>query len=549
MGDPFYEGGSYMAYMHSMLNDWDFNIVNHMPEDLTRIVTAQYHHPDGHSEIQTPFILLIYQLLTFLYWSSPFSLSSQALSVLTGFTINLLALYLTHQVLLKLAKRIDLAYDWKDFAFFIFGTVAYYFTFNIVNVLEIFFLPIVSYALYLYLKSSKDECSKLELLSFGISLGLLLSSNASYKLLSLGLILLIVLQRNIKIQNKLLVLCSMSLYPLAHLMNIYLKYGKILDVHQGANYLLEFSLGHFVQKLFYGYLLTDFLRSPLILFSFVALLALLLSLFWNKRKFSKSESGLLIIWSLFTVFCYLPFLGNLVEGHLSGRYFLRIAPLLIFSITYLRLKLNSLPLLLLSFFGLFTTICFIAFDTIDPLLYAQRTFPTVQEWKSAFISYQFTVAKNFSNYVLILAWALPLSLLARFVIIKISRYRQLIPFLNISLLCSFLLMTGLNFSFSEKKVSSLKVAGFYEGKVVGDGPHVFLIDYFLEKAANIEKSDPSIDLSERVDKFYQKVETQIISSTPEFDKAMKTRDKDWSFYLQFTKRSSEHLKNDEQGIE
>lgn len=534
MGDPFYEGGSYMAYMHSILTDGDFNIVNHLPEQLTRIVTSQFYHPDGHSEVQTPFLFIIYQLMSFFYWLSPVSLSSQTLSILTGFTVNFLALYLTHKVLLKISKIIKISYQGRDFAFFIFGTVAYYFTFNVVTVLEIFFLPIVTYALYLYLKNAKEHCSQLELLSFGLTLGLLLTSNASYKLLALGLILFIILQKKMGFQKKLLVIIPMSLYPCAHLINIYIKYGQILDVHQGANFLLEFSLGHFAHKLFYGYFLTDFLRSPLVLVSFLALLLILLALFRKKQQLTRAESGLLIVWSLFTVFCYLPFLGNLVEGHLSGRYFLRIAPLLILSLSYLRLRFSSFPLVILTVIGLFTTFCFIAFDTIDPLLYAERTFPTLAEWKLALSSYQYMVISNYQNYALVLVWAFPLSLLASFVIMRVSRHRQIVPALNIVLVLIFLIMTTFNYSFSDKKIARLHDASFFEGKVVGDGPHIYLIDYFFEKLANIEKSDPSLDMSLRVEKFYQIVETQVKSSTPEFDKAMQTRDKKWSFYLQYS---------------
>ena len=59
-GSPFYETGSYISYVKSFLQDFDFNIVNQVPSPQNWLLTKTYHHPNQHPETQSPFILFFY---------------------------------------------------------------------------------------------------------------------------------------------------------------------------------------------------------------------------------------------------------------------------------------------------------------------------------------------------------------------------------------------------------------------------------------------------------------------------------------------------------
>lgn len=90
----------------------------------------------------------------------------------------------------------------------------------------------------------------------------------------------------------------------------------------------------------------------------------------------------------------------------------------------------------------------------------------------------------------------------------------------------------------------MKAQGIFDGKVVGNGPEIYAIDYILDfaKAAS-SRNNPAVNekIKKILDEYYQKVEKQVLISSPALDKAIKERSADFSFSIHH-EESKEHPK-------
>ena len=122
-GQLFYEGKIYVYHFISIINDFDFNIINQVPKPMAWLITPSNFHPDQHSVTQSAFMLPIY-FLEYVAKSLSFtSIPAFAYDFqysLTALALNLFSLISGFYFIRQISKILALQTRPSDYVFIIF---------------------------------------------------------------------------------------------------------------------------------------------------------------------------------------------------------------------------------------------------------------------------------------------------------------------------------------------------------------------------------------------------------------------------------------------
>jgi hypothetical protein len=459
---------------------------------------------------------------------------------LTGFSLNFLSLYATHYFLKRIADLLGLGYSFFDFLSFVIGSVVLYFTFFVMTCIEILALPVFTFVIYSFFKlrtvGSPSNCFVV-----GLSLGFLACANPTF----VPFVIYLLFAHGWEYFNKkkwkqiFLLGAGATLLSSAQALNLYVKYGEVFDPSVAVRLLFDVSLFQAFYKVFYVYMVTDFWRSPL---SFLGLLGALLFL-WNLRqkRYIKTIDFCALSLSILTaVYVMMFFIGNIAESHLSGRHFIRVAPFFILGLSFLRgevfknnIKARVLQITL-ALWGASFILGFVANDIISPFYQAYRSFPHPSHFGEIAEKYLNSVDYRselvLMNMHLLFLFSLCVTLLI--FLFKKSNTKLKLTFF-ILLFISYPVMSFINWHNAPERVQELASQGVYKEKAVGHGAEIFF-DYFLDTAMYIYLSnDGEFDdkLKSGLNEFFNRVDDQLIRSSPRFQKRLEKRSMDQSHWL------------------
>lgn len=536
-GLPFYENGIYVNYAQSILEDFDFNLMNQVSDTNTWLVTSSFHYPDFHPTVQTPFIILIYFFENITSRILDINFNNYFDYHLSSLTINFLITFFSFFYFIKLTRQY---FDSKKLIpIFIVttGSVYLFFSFFAANVTDVLSVPIISYVLY-YIKDIEKRESRLEFFNFGIALGII----SLLKLLYLPLVVFWLIQTchrliALKKYNHFAFLLTISLLPTAlNSVNIYLKCKQwFLEVSTGAIVLFDYSASHIVNKLLYGYFGTSgfFSLNPTLLIGSLFFIILVCTNFRKQsaQKVFHNTEGIAYLVFLGILFFHPIFmLGEIVEDMLPGRATIATLPFLMIGFSYIynlnryQKYVKILSLILITW-NIFVILNYLIISSDSVAYYYQNHFIFSFSQRNFLTNYLLSLKGNIlylsSVFPKIILFALMMNLTILLIrILKIKFSIEVGSYIFSYWLVAYFLMTTLNVSHSDKNVLEMKKDGIFDNKVIGDGADIYLHDYLFDRFYTIDKSSNGAlapELKKRAVLYYKNISPQIIKTTDEFE--------------------------------
>lgn len=546
----FYEGGAYLAYFRSMYQDFDFNIINQLPEQMSWVVTKNFFHPDFHSEIQSPFLLPFY-LLEKVSWFLALKPGSGELEFqLAGLLLNLFSIYAAMVFIKNAAEELKMKVSKSDFMIFYFGSVFFYFSFLQATVLEVTFFPLISYFLLLFFRAKNGNYPASPWL-VGLFAGAMSISKITFWPISFLILSLygwhfykkgLVRRIGFLAGGYLLVVGS-------NFLNKIVKYGSYMDPERSMRHFLDFSPSNLLIKVTTGYFGQRglFFVNPVYLVSLVGLVFLLKSLY-QKKKINLYDLIVLSGWIYVSFFVFLFLLGDIIEDHIPGRHILSTTPLLILGLSYFRStylkKWRIVDFVLVGFclWHFFLTASYFSLCRIDCYLFQNQYLPDAEQMSFLLQRLKINFSHNFDLLGQSIFQFFIFSAAASALFYWVRKYRPkelLLSWSFAAAVAAFSIMTLLNLFFHSKNVEKMKTAKVFAGKVVADGPEIFFMDYALDYARTLELRgipDVTVKVKKVVDHYYDIVKNQVILSTPRFDQALAEKSADFSIWIEIEKR-------------
>ncbi len=145
----FTEWTFYAQFFRSMLQDFDFNIINQVETYQAWLVTKNYFHPSIHPESQTGlmFPLYIFEYITSLIVQSKGIYQLQF--VMTGFLMNIFSVFTGFYFNKKSADLLKINLSKFKMVIFFIGSPLFFFSMLQATIVEIAAFPLLSYLVYL----------------------------------------------------------------------------------------------------------------------------------------------------------------------------------------------------------------------------------------------------------------------------------------------------------------------------------------------------------------------------------------------------------------
>ncbi len=550
-GMLFYEYGIYIAYLKSILMDGDFNIINQIPSHMAWLATPTHFYPDAHPETQSAPLFLLYSLEKVAQVITGTEISSFQF-YLSSISYNIFSLLLGFYFVKKTAEELNISFRLGDVLFFYFSCVILYFSLFQSTVIEIAAFPLIAYLFLVVIKCKKDKYD-FSPLSVGIFAGFLMISKITFwpvSFLAVGYTARRLVRKKNWRAGAFLISGLVCLW-ICQIINHILKYGEYTNTLPPYRLFFDYSFENistnFVQGFFYKGGL--FVTNPAYFFGLVGFIILLKRL---RRLFNFFDFFVLSLGAGFVFFHQIPILGYIVEDHLPGRIHLALAPLLLLGLSYWRqlfkgrkaAVLNAL-LVILSIWHILVTFGYIGIAQINSYLYAVQKFPAGENLTKAWSRYQYMIKTNaellMQNWLQTLVFCVLMTglvyLVARNQKIRVKFFKILAP----ACAALFIFMTALNYRLASANSNRLLAQGFYEGLVIGCGPEIYGLDYTIDTLYNI-KARQNLEVNEKLElmrrRYYDVVKTQVLKSTPAFDRALATYAEDFSFWTQMEKKRS-----------
>lgn len=528
--NQFYEDEIYRAHFLSIVHDFDFNIINQLPERMAWIVAPSYFFPSGHSEVQSPvlFILNTVECISSYFFKNTFP------SVfLTAILMNFLSLWWTHLLLKKICRLLKIPTTKFDYLFLIFASSLLFFSFLTTTVLDVTMLPLIT-LLILYAVSRKKFNLPLAVLSLSI-----LTITKHYTI-AVVLTFAPILIKEIRKKNVYKQLGYLFLYlmlPIAGLTNYYLKFGFIRSTELATNSISNYSIDHIVEKIIYGYFGDRglFTLQPIVFLGVICFFVYLGHLFKEKKIFLH-QIFLIVLWISFGLGSLFFLRGDFYEDRIPGRNYILVYPLIFIGIIWIKnvylLKYKSalnILALLLVFYNVFLTFSFNFVDAYGGhFSYATQLLPDSIE---ALVPYFRMIQFEFSRLQQSFACILLFTVLATALFKKMNTRIMILPIASWSII--FIIFSMMNFHYSDKNIERLKQQNFFSTKVIGNGSEIYIFDYVLERAQVIFLRKDSIareEVRNFMDPYFEIVKSQTIQTQPWFEDCLNRRELNCSFF-------------------
>ena len=546
----FADEGVSLSYMSSILQDFDFNIINQVHDGMNWLVTKSYYHPDFRSEIQTP-ILLIFTCFEKLIIGLMSSLDHQLRpNVMATFTLNFGLIGATYILMKDYCRKMDLVFYPKIFFLLTLGSAYFYYSSLISGVMDIFAIPVFIFSLIQY-----EDIKKVEKGAFfqsfllGFSLGIISLTGLLYWPLALYLLAdscWFFWEKKMRRQMTWLLLSFLMILS-CELINQFMKYGGLISPQLTLRFFFDLSPLHLLEKLLTGYFAKGgvFFVNPLFLLSLLGLVFFVRSyiLTGKMRKSHALVKGLWII----LVFCHtLPMMGINAEGELPGRIYLSTFPFLFMGLSYLaerkpKFILNNIFLELMIIWNFINVFSFISIDLYDRHAYSSMVLPSAEILVKLLDSYWAQIEHNFLLLVNqeVIGFFLMATLFSLLFSLAITNFKKVFSSLVVITAGSFTLFTLLNVLNGNVNVVELGEKDFYVGKVIGDGSELYFYNDFMDIYANLERgaeSEKRLLLEERKKQYFKVIESQIITSTGSFNDQLRIHIKDKEFWKEREKK-------------
>jgi hypothetical protein len=546
---PFYEDGVYKMHAESMIQDKDFNIINQDSPQRAWMVTETFFHSDAHPLVQTPLLVLFYEIENALDLFSSQEKGKEFRFYLSSFFINVILVFMGIHFCREIGKRINIVVSNYAMILFSFASSFFYFSFFYYNVIEVFCFPFMAYLCLVALKI-QDKDSKInnfEMCSVGGAIGILLSVKLTYLPICI-LVLYKILRKMIchKSLTKLgYLILFFSLIYFSSVTNRKLQFGENIEYSLYVKYMCDYSLQGLFESLTKGFFGVGglFYSNPAFLISILGLVKLA----WNYReKIDVFSALMLMAWLGMSLFQTVPIVGYILDDHLVGRLNLTALPLLIIGFCFcyekcmksVHRKKYSFLFYFLVLWQCINLISYFGLKTQGHFYYAGHK---IISWDLIPQAYHFIWERAklnagflFSNISLI---SLFFILMAFIVKSLNSRFRRDIffNFLTFFVVITFLCTTLLNYKYAPENIVRHKADKLYENKVVVKAGGILVYDYILDRLNAVNESDDEYgktQIARILDDYFALISTQVVMSTEKFDKNLREKKLNSTIYHQ-----------------
>ncbi|WP_372653471.1 hypothetical protein [Halobacteriovorax sp.] len=515
-GGSFFEDGLYIAKAKSIIQDFDYNVINQVDSTFQWLVTKEYFHPTQHTEVQTPALVILRYLEKIL-----FNTSFEEEFLLGSLALSLFCLYYGFLYCGRILKHFGEENFSYSFALFFSSTVFMYFSIFYLNVSEIFSFPLTAYLLSIVLLKKKVVTVG-EALCFSICSAVLLISKSIY-FLPFILSTYYILFKNKENKTTAIFIMVTALMSVTYYINMLDQFGGVELLGGAAETFLDFSFSNFFRTfIFGGFSLGGlFSSNPSYLPALVFALVFIYKLY--KKNYDRFILLLLLLW-LAAGFSQTVFIiGDVVNDQFPGRLILTVLPLLLIGFYYFYKGITNRwikVLLSISFIGihLFSLINYLAISKIGHYQYAtQRVVRSYLEFERIIDSALFNIEIANYNFSYIAIWSFII-----FLLFKISKKKLFFSF-NIGTASLLLLFCFLSYSKSEINTTEYfeRNKGLKESVVIGNSGEVYFYNYINDSLEfRMRETDDTTLRSEiivRRKKYYDIIKKNLLKSTPEFD--------------------------------
>lgn len=330
----FYEESVYLHYATSIVNDFDFNLINQHNSDLKNIITAQYALPTHHSVVQTPLILLTNAISWIINIVLP--LKASPFYLFSGLLVSLICLVSGYVFVQRAAANLDLKIVKSHLVIYFFGSVLSYFSFFMLTVMEIFTFMLSSFVLcrLTYLLNTKS--SNKSPFALGAAAGMLVVTKITFLPLFLATIYFSFRKVETVRSKQLYFLGAVTIFVSAILKD-YATFGEIVVFSRVMNeFTVDYSLLNLGISLKTGLFGEGglFYSNPLYLVGFIGCIHYLIK---NIKQFNDHAVlfVLMLVWLGMSFFQTIFIAGPMLEDHYVGRLTLMSLPLLVVGIASL----------------------------------------------------------------------------------------------------------------------------------------------------------------------------------------------------------------------
>ncbi|WP_290735586.1 hypothetical protein [Halobacteriovorax sp. JY17] len=515
-GDSFFEDGLYIAKANSIIKDSDYNVINQVDKTFSWLVTKEYFHPTQHTEVQTPALVGLRYLETFLFKNK-----FEEEFLLASITLSLFCLYYGFYFCIQILKGFHEEHFLKPFLIFFTSTVFMFFSICYLSVSEIFSFPMTAYLLFIVLLK-KEVSSFKDSLCFSICCGVLLISKSIYFFpFIMGAYYIFI--RNKSFQAKVVFVLTTLLMGGTYYINMYDQFGGIELLGGSASTFIDFSFRNFFSTFFFGGFSIGglFTSNPAYLPSLVFVLIFIFRLF--QRKYDKFILITLLGW-LGAGFTQTVFIvGNVVNDQFSGRLVLTVLPLLLIGFFYFYKAIKnkwikvfvSVSFIVLHLFSLSN---YVAVTRINHYQYAtQKIVKSYAEFEKIIDTVLFNMKIANYNFSFIVVWSFVIFLLFNFFKKRLFFFFQVYTGILLLVFC------GLSYSNSGENTKKYFESNkdLKESVVIGNSGEVYFYNYindsleFRMRAAQDEELRQDIINRRKI--YYDIIKKNLLKSNPEFD--------------------------------
>ncbi|MGZ3691540.1 MAG: hypothetical protein ACXVAX_08550 [Pseudobdellovibrio sp.] len=546
----FYEVGVYKNLFKSMIYDGDFNIVNQVEPAHLWLVTKTYFFPINHPEIQSPFLIVPFLVEWISHAVSGSLFYDDFEFQLASLGLNLAAIISFYWFLKKICEELKIKLAEYDFPVIILGTPLFYFSVLQSTVLEVFALPFTAYLILNVIRMKKTNFNFSFFLS-GCCAGILFISKITYlpAVIAFALVALLNLKKGLPLRKLALFVFAGLLFVVPHYFNRVSITGQTRFLYRPLGMMIangwDFSAKNIFTNLGQGYLYYGglFFSAPLYLVGIVGLYVLCKKLL-SEKFINKFEFTLVFLWIAAVLFHQVPLPGYVTEDHLQGRIHMCLLPILILGMAYLKnhvfANYKKAIYSLSAFFvgwNFLIIFCYMCVAKVNPYLFHTKIFNETELISRGFEMYRLELHYNYLKMAPFYKEILIFSMLsAVFYFLVQHLKKQALTMASAVVLAAgfFIVMAVSNAFCSEPNIETMKEEKIYDKIVIGNGPDIYFLDYIVDYFNRMKaKNDPELQAKVRLmtHKVYVMIPSELLKSTPAFDKVLKDESLDFTAYL------------------
>jgi len=540
--DPFFEDMVYLNFTRSIIEDFDFNIINQVNIPYDWHVTTTFYHPTQHSEIITSLStlgLFIEKMIT-----AVVPMKTLSIYTLSGIFLNVLCYYLIFRLLISIMNMFEIKVRESWIVLLTVGSTLFYYTFFFTYISDLYVMVLTTFIFKEFMLFYKGREDEIDLLSLGITSSLCLVSKITF--LPLFIISHFIIVRAFRRGDKRVTkLCSLSLLSsliiciFAYFQNV-LQYGEFLLIGRYLKYFLTDNFNVAIHTLLYGYFLPGgiFFNNPPF---FLGLIGLILFGYRNISRADILKSSVLIfhiLWSVFvlvqTIFAPMEYLNEQYVGRIAFVAFAQYA----FGLFYL---LNQFKKQGWIKVGIFVVVCFQIMNSfVYRALRRISHYPLRGEEEFDYILARldelfYALDQTFYDILrndLFLILTFILVVMFFLILIRKLKFKVIVIYVFIT----YVFLHGLSLKFSKENVVKYKNRINASNKVISSNPYMIYYSYFIDGFRYCEEKTRFTYMKELIHEkrvgLYKRIKGDLYQSTDLFDQVLEQNDFNFGYYCE-----------------